>query len=425
MYLRVQDINLSLNYMSSVCLYFHIHQPYRLKRYRVFDIGTDHAYFNDVSESDCNNEKIFKRVTDKSYIPTARLLLDLLQQHSQFRVSFSITGTVLDQFEQYNPGLVTLFRAILNTGQAEILGETYHHSLAFFHSLSEFDEQVSLHKKKIQKLFGVTPSVLRNTELAYTNTLANWAENKGYKGIITEGWEYVLGERSPNFVYRPTGTRNIKLLLKNYRLSDDIAFRFGERSWSGWPLCAPKFASWVSAINGNGETVNLFMDFETFGEHQWGETGIFDFLRQLPYEILKNPDNNFMTPSEVIDSYPVRGEVDVPHILTWADTERDLTAWNGNDMQREALQAVYALEDDVLHSEDPRLIEDWRRLQTSDHFYYMCTKWFSDGDVHAYFSPYNSPYEAFITYMNIMKDMNMRSKAPTRLVKSAINNNVT
>jgi alpha-amylase len=270
---------------------------------------------------------------------------------------------------------------------------------------------VLMHRKKIIETFGLVPKVLSNTELAYNNDLARWADDAGYKGIIAEGWDGVLEWRSPNFVYTPQGTRFIKLLLKNYRLSDDLAFRFSERSWEGWPLTAEKFAHWISAVNGDGQTVNLFMDYETFGEHQWAETGIFHFLRALPGEMYKHADNQFLLPSEVIDSYSAVGEVDVPHILTWADTDRDLSAWTGNDMQRAMLGAVYKLEEDILASRNEELIADWRKLQTSDHFYYMCTKWFADGDVHAYFSPYSSPYDAFIAFNNILQDVKLRVHA--------------
>lgn len=396
--------------MPSVCLYLKAHQPYRVKNYRVFDIGKDDEYFNDNSEADVNNEKILKKVAHKSYRPTNALLLKLLKKHPEFRVSFSITGILLDQLEEYAPDVVEQFQELVGTGQVEILGETYHHSLSFFYARDEFEEQVEAHARRIKDLFGVTPTVFSNTELAYNNELAQWADEKGYKGIISEGWDPILDWRSPNFVYKPAGTENIRLLMKNYRLSDDVAFRFSEQSWIEWPVTAPKFSQWISAHNGDGHTVNLFMDYETFGEHQWEETGVFNFLEHLPEEILKNSDNDFKTPSEVINSYDPVGEIDVPHIITWADTDRDLTAWTGNKMQQSAINAIYALEGEIKALEDDRLIEKWRLLQTSDHFYYMCTKWFSDGDVHAYFSPYESPYEAFIAYMNALNDLKIRIK---------------
>jgi alpha-amylase len=240
--------------------------------------------------------------------------------------------------------------------------------------------------------------------------LAIWAENKGYRAILAEGWDSFLGWRSPNFVYRPRGTKKIKLLLKNYKLSDDIAFRFSEKSWREWPLTVEKFAGWVAETNGNGQVVNLFMDYETFGEHQWEDKGIFDFLEKLPGEILKHPDNDFVTPSEAIKKYKPVDELDVPYIVTWADTERDLSAWNGNSIQSSALKKIYGLKKKVLSTGDKGIIDDWRKLQTSDHFYYMCTKWFADGDVHKYFNPYDSPYDAFISYMNAVNDLRLRIK---------------
>ncbi len=394
--------------MLSVCPYFHVHQPHRIKRYRVFDIGKDHEYFNDESETDLNNRRVLEKVARKSYVPANRVLKELLATHPEFRFAFSFSGTVLEQLEQYLPDVLASFQELVATGRVEILADTYHHSLAFFYSVSEFERQVQQHKDTIQRLFGYTPRVFRNTELSYTNTLAQWCDRNGYTGILAEGWEPVLGWRSPNYVYRPVGCENIKVLLKNYRLSDDVAFRFSERTWAGWPLNAETFASWVHAHHGNGTTVNLFMDYETFGEHQWEDSGIFDFLRHMPRALLAHPETTFKTPSETIASNDAVGEIDVPHILTWADTDRDLTAWVGNDIQRDAIYKIYALERDVLATNDPLLIKTWRNLQTSDHFYYMCTKYFNDGDVHAYFSPYQSPYDAYIAFMNAVSDLEWR-----------------
>ena len=394
--------------MLSVCLYFHVHQPLRVKRYRIFDIGHDHEYFNDASDTDLNNRRVLEKVARKSYLPANATLLALLKEHPEFRFAFSFSGVVLEQLEAHAPDVLRSFQDLVATGRVEVLADTHHHSLAFFYSPREFARQVRQHRRTIRRLFGVTPRVLRNTELSYNNDLARWAEKNGFRGIMAEGWEGVLGWRSSNFLYRPKGCKKIKVLLKNYRLSDDIAFRFSERGWAGWPLDAPKFASWVSAAHGNGDTVNLFMDYETFGEHQWEDTGIFHFLRALPGELLKNGENSFKTPSETLKSYESVGEFDVPHILTWADTERDLSAWVGNNIQRAAIKKLYALETDVLDTGDRTLIEDWRRLQTSDHFYYMCTKWFADGDVHAYFNPYQSPYDAYIAFMNVLHDLQLR-----------------
>jgi alpha-amylase len=397
--------------MKSVCFYFQVHQPYRVKRYRIFDVGNDPDYFNDRGESDLNNRKILEKVAKKSYIPTTRLLLDLLKRYPEMRVSFSFSGVALEQLERYAPEALDLFRQVIDTGRAEVLGETYHHSLAFFYSPVEFEAQVTKHRELIRRLFGYWPRVFRNTELSYRNDLGEWADRAGYAGVIAEGWDPILGWRSPNYVYKPKGAQNARLLLKNYRLSDDVAFRFSSRDWSEWPLTAEKFGNWIGSAE--GDTVNLFMDYETFGEHQWEDTGIFNFLEKLPEELARNPGLDFKTPSEVIATYEPRDEIDMPHTVTWADTDRDLTAWVGNPMQKAAIENIYALEDKVMQVGDQKLLDDWRKLQTSDHFYYMCTKWFADGDVHAYFSPYESPYDAYIAYMNALSDLRLRLEKRT------------
>ncbi len=394
--------------MLTVCPYFHVHQPHRIKRYRVFDIGRDNDYFNASDDTDLNNAKVLRKVAQKSYIPTTRVLHDLLERHPEFRFALSFSGTVLDQFEMFMPEVLEAFQKLVRSGRVEIVADTYYHSLAFFYSRSEFERQVALHQEKIQKLFGVTPRVFRNTELSYTNSLAQWCEDNGYLGIMAEGWDPILGWRSPNYVYQPKGCSKIKVLLKNYKLSDDIAFRFGNRGWESWPLDAKTYANWVHAHHGDGHTINLFMDFETFGEHQWEDTGIFDFLYALPSALLAHSETSFKTPTETILAYPSVGEIDVPHVLTWADTDRDLTAWVGNDIQKDAIGSIYRLEDQIVQANDPALTETWRKLQTSDHFYYMCTKWFNDGDVHAYFSPYESPYDAYIAFMNALSDLQLR-----------------
>lgn len=394
--------------MPAVCLYFQVHQPLRIKKYRIFDIGNDHNYFNDDSETNLNNKKVLQKVAGKSYLPASELLLNLLKKHPELKISYSFSGVLLDQVRQYLPELLNSFKKLVKTGRVEILSETYHHSLAFFYSITEFERQVKIHDDLIKKIFRITPKIFRNTELAYNNDIAKWADAKGYKGILAEGWDSFLGWRSANFIYKPLGTKKIKLLLKNYKLSDDIAFRFSEKTWKSWPLTAEKFANWVTRINGNGHVVNLFMDYETLGEHQWAEDGIFDFLNQLPGEILKNPDNEFLTLSEAVEKFPAMDTLDVPYTVTWADTERDLSAWSGNSIQSSALGHLYSLEKEVLDTRDNTIINDWRNLQISDHFYYMCTKWFSDGDVHKYFNPYESPYDAFISFMNVVKDLELR-----------------
>lgn len=392
---------------KAIVLYLHVHQPYRVRHYTVFDAGIHHNYFDAAPGERENNRDVLQKVAAKSYLPTNRYLLELLEQYPNFKLSLSITGTVLEQLEQWAPEALQSFQALTATGRVEIVAETYHHSLAFFYSRQEFERQVDMHREKVQQLFGQTPKVFRNTELAYNNELAGWADQAGYKAVLAEGWDATLGWRSPNYVYRPQGTEQIKLLMKNYKLSDDIAFRFGDQNWAEWPLTADKFSHWLSEDH-DATNFNLFMDYETFGEHQWSESGIFDFLRQLPHEWLKSEEHYFMTVSEAADQIAPVGDVDMPNTVTWADSERDLSAWLGNAMQQEAINALYSLQESILGTNDWALIEDWRRLQTSDHFYYMCTKWFNDGDIHAYFSPYQSPYEAYLNFINAFQDLRSR-----------------
>lgn len=393
--------------MAAICLYFQVHQPLRVKKYRIFDVGNDGNYFNYDGEGNLNNKKILEKVSGKSYLPANKLIYSLIKKHPGFKVSYSFSGVLIEQMKKFTPKVLSSFKKIISTKNAEVLSETYYHSLSFFYSLAEFESQVDLHKKEIEKTFGVTPVSFRNTELAYTNDVARWADKKGYKAILAEGWDPVLAGKSPNFVYRPVGTKKIKLLMKNYKLSDDIAFRFSEKSWNQWPLTAEKFAEWVSHIDAKNSVINLFMDYETFGEHQWEDSGIFDFLENLPAEILKNPNNRFITPSEAAEFTAV-DKISVPSVVTWADSERDLSAWTGNAIQKSAIQRVYEMEKNVLETGKKEIIDSWRKLQTSDHFYYMCTKWFSDGDVHKYFNPYESPYDAYICYMNALMDLNYR-----------------
>lgn len=394
-----------------IVLYLHVHQPWRIKPYTVFNTGSDHEYFN-ATTGDVDNGFIMRKVAEKSYRPMNALLLELLNTHPEFKVSLSITGTFIEQAQIYTPDVIDSFKALVDTGRVEIVAETYHHSLAFFYSREEFERQVKAHERLIQDAFGVTPKVFRNTELSYTNTLAQWAEGAGYKGVLCEGWDPILGWRSPNYLYRPAGTETIGLLMKNYRLSDDVAFRFSNKEWESYPLSAPAYSQWLNAALGeDGKLINLFMDYETFGEHQWADSGIFEFMRALPGEWLKNKDNTFYTTSEAVAANEAVDTVDVPGVITWADTERDLTAWLGNAMQQEALRYLYELEEDILRSGDDDLINDWRKLQTSDHVYYMCTKWSKDGDVHAYFSPYDSPYDAFLYFMNALRDVRFRLSA--------------
>ncbi len=402
-----------------IVLYLHVHQPWRVREYTVFDTAENHDYFASTREPARDNREIFLKVADKSYRPMNALLKQLLDKHPDFKVSLSITGTFIEQAEAWAPDVLESFKALVDTGRVEIVAETYYHSLAFFYNRSEFEHQVEAHRAKIRDLFGVETSVFRNTELSYDNNLAAWADKAGFKGILAEGWDPILGWRSPNYVYKPIGTERIRLLMKNYRLSDDIAFRFSNKDWESYPLHADTYDDWVNtALGDDGEIVNLFMDYETFGEHQWADTGIFNFFGDFIDRWLKNPANTFYTTSEACDTFDVADEIDCPNTTTWADTERDLTAWLGNPMQHEAMQHLYDLEQDVLRSDDADLISDWRRLTTSDHAYYMCTKYFSDGDVHAYFSPYDSPYDAFLYFMNALRDVRFRVYEHNRLGRS-------
>ncbi len=396
--------------MVDVCFYFQVHQPWRMKKYNIFQIGNDSNYFDEQK-----NKEIMEKVTKKCYLPTNKLMLNLLDKHPEFKISYSISGTALDQFEKYSPEVLDSFKELTKTKQVEFLDETYYHSLAFLYSKTEFLEQVEKHKNKIKKLFNYTPKVFRNTELIYNNEIGQYIERMGYKGILAEGADHILNWKSPNFIYKPKGCNKTKLLLKNYKLSDDIAFRFSERSWNEWPLTTEKFGKWANQINGNGVCLNLFMDYETFGEHQWEDTGIFNFMKKLPEQMLKHPDNNFKTPSELIDKHEAVDELDVPNLMSWADAERDVSAWLGNKMQKSAIARLYAIEDQVKKSGNPELLDTWRKLTTSDHFYYMCTKFFSDGDVHKYFNPYDSPYDSFINFMNILNDMTIRLKTSDSL----------
>ncbi len=395
--------------MKAISLYLHIHQPYRYRQYSIFDVSNDHNYWVDHNyHSKQNNERIFRKVAEKSYYPTLAMIERNVRKHPEFKVSLSITGTWLEQAESWAPDLIEKIHHLVQTGNVEIVAETYYHSLAFFYDREEFESQVKMHLSKIKELFDVEPTVFRNTELSYNDELAKWADDFGFKGILAEGWDKVLGWRSPNHVYRPTGCNNIKLLLKNYRLSDDVAFRFSDRKWSEWPLTVEKYQGWLDMDALRGNLINLFMDFETFGEHQWADTGIFEFMDHFIDSWLKEYDNKFVTVSEACDVMPVADEVSMPQTVTWADMERDLSAWMGNAMQDEATRALYDMGKEIIETEDKELINDFRKLTTSDHAYYMSTKYWNDGDVHAYFSAYDSPYDAFMYYMNVIRDLGYR-----------------
>lgn len=388
--------------MPSVVLYFQVHQPYRLRRYSYFEISKKHDYFNEEL-----NSFVLRKVAAKCYIPANRVLLRLIRRYEgAFRIAFSITGLAIEQMERYAPEALDSFVELAQTGCVEFLSETYYHSLASLYDRQEFVEQVRKHTQLTQDLFHYTPKVFRNTELIYNNEIGHLVSDLGYKAVIAEGVDEILGERSPNHVYSVPG-RNTRVLMKNYALSDDIAFRFSNQAWHLYPLTAPKFASWVHNLRGQPELLNLFMDYETFGEHQWEATGIFEFLEHLPEEVMKYDGWDFCTPSEAVDRYQPRSAMDFPRLTSWADLERDLSAWRGNRIQAAALGRIYSYSKSLLNAGDREALHLWRLLQTSDHFYYMCTKMFEDGDVHAYFSPYESPYDAFIYFMNILRDFEL------------------
>ncbi|MBM3403882.1 MAG: alpha-amylase [Bacteroidetes bacterium] len=390
--------------MRSICFYFQVHQPYRLRTYRFFDIGHNHHYYDEYQ-----NRTIIRRVADKCYLPANQVMYDLIREYgSAFKISYSISGTALDQFEMYTSDVLESFQRLASTGCVEFLSETYSHSLSSLRSKEEFTNQVNLHREKIRKLFGVEPTSFRNTELIYSDGIGEMVADMGFRVMLTEGAKHILGWKSPNYMYCNAVNPKLKLLLKNFRLSDDIAFRFSERAWSEWPLTTEKFVGWLNSTNFNEEVVNLFMDYETFGEHQWPETGIFDFLRALPKRVFEHSNFTFNTPSELAEKLQPVASIHVPYPISWADEERDLTAWLGNELQDEAFGNLYKLVDRLRDCKDERILQDWRYLQTSDHFYYMCTKWFSDGDVHKYFNPYGTPYEAFINYMNVLSDFQIR-----------------
>lgn len=385
-----------------------MHQPWRYRQYSIFDVARNHHYWEDDFYGKQSNERIFRKVAEKSYRPTLDLLERNLERHPGFKVSLSITGTWLDQATEWEPELVRQLQRMVKTGRVEIVAETYYHSLAFFYDREEFAAQVQKHQEKIFRLFGVKSHVFRNTELSYNDEVGRWADEQGFRAVLAEGWDKVLGWRSPNHVYKVAGAKQCRLLLKNYRLSDDVAFRFSDRGWKEWPLTVDKYQGWLDMDCLRGNLVNLFMDFETFGEHQWADTGIFEFMDDLIAKWLAVYDNKFVTVSEACEIEEPVDEVSMPETVTWADTERDLSAWTGNAMQDEAVKVLYGLRPEVMKTGDLSLIEDFRRLTTSDHAYYMCTKYWNDGDVHAYFSAYDSPYDAFMYYMNVVRDLEYR-----------------
>ena len=398
---------MSTSQKKAICLYFQVHQPFRLRRYRFFEMGQEHYYYDDFM-----NESILRKIAINCYLPTNRIILDLIKKHKgRFRVTFSLTGIVIDQFRLYAPEVLASFRELAETGCVEFLAETNSHSLASLMSRERYELQVRVHREKMLEYIGYEPTSIRNTELIYSDEIGSWMAELGYKAVVTEGAKHILGWKSPNYLYCNAINPRLKVLLRNYILSDDIAFRFSSKEWSSYPLTAEKYAGWIKGLASTSELVNIFMDYETFGEHQKKETGIFDFLRHLPETIMKRTPFNFMTVSEVADNYQPVSLLHVPSPISWADEERDLTAWMGNELQTAAVNKLYSLSDRVGRSNNEQLIRDWVYLQSSDHFYYMSTKFFSDGAVHAYFNPYENPYQAFMNYMNVLSDFEIRLNA--------------
>lgn len=392
--------------MPSVCFYFEVHQPMRLNHFSVFNIGQNMDSLSTYFDKKLNVE-IFEKVANKCYLPTNKLLLDLIHEFDgKFRISFSLTGTFVEYCERFMPAVLDSFKELFRTGAVDFIEETYFHSLSsLYDELDEFEEQVKMHRQMIKRIFNYTPKVFRNTEAIYDNRIAKKIAELGYKGIITEGSDRILGWRSPNFIYKPVNA-DVKVLLRNYKLSDDVGFRFSARDWPGFPLTADKYARWMSHCE--GDLVNLFMDYETFGEHQWTETGIFDFIRHLPGEVFKYQHLDFVTVSEAIERYAPVGDIDVPWAISWADEDRDVSTWLGNDMQIACFNELRDIGRKLRQRDDKELLHTWRLLQTSDHLYYVSTKGFEDGNVHAYFSPYDVPYDGFINYMNILQDLKHR-----------------
>jgi len=395
---------MSLTGKKAICFYFQVHQPFRLKRYRFFDLGHDHYYYDDFS-----NESIMRKVAENCYLPANEIILDLVQKNKgKFKVTFSLTGLVINQFRLYAPEVLESFRKLAGTGMVEFLAETESHSLASIKTRSEFEHQVSAHRAMVKEFLGVETTSFRNTELIYSDQIGSWVADMGFRSMLTEGAKHVLGWKSPNYLYCNTINPRLKVLLRNFVLSDDIAFRFSNRSWAEWPLTTDKYASWLNKLAPKSELINIFLDYETFGEHNHKDTGIFDFLQHLPGSILKKTPYKFMTPTEVSDFLQPVSAISIPSPISWADEERDITAWHGNELQGAALDKLYDLTDKVNRCEDIQIKKDWEYLQASDHFYYMATKFFSDGAVHAYFNPYDTPYDAFMNYMNVLSDFEIR-----------------
>jgi len=404
--------------MKSICFYFQIHQPFRLKTYRFFDIGNDHYYYDDFA-----NDDIITRIAQRSYLPANQMLLDIIKENGKkFKVAFSISGTALEQLEQYVPEFIDSMKELADTGCVEFLSETYAHSLSSLVDPEEFVAQVKAHNAKIYQLFGQRPKVFRNTELIYDDDIASMVASMGFKGAITDGAKHILGWKSPNYLYKSASAPKLKLLLKNSKLSDDISFRFSNPEWSSYPLTADKYINWIATLPDEEMLINLFMNYETFGELQPRESGIFEFMKALP-RFAAEQNIEFMTPSEVVSKMKPVSELSVMHPISWADEARDTSAWLGNILQDEAVNKLYCLSERIRLVQDKRIRQDWNYLQASDHFYYMSTKHSSDGSVHSHYSPYDSPYAAFTNYMNVLSDflIRVREQFPEEIENEELN----
>ena len=388
--------------MKTICLYFEIHQPFHLRRYRFFDIGNDHYYFDDRF-----NEENIQRLAHCCYMPATQLFLDMIREtEGKFHVAFSISGVTLDLLEHFAPEVIDRFKELAQTGCVEFLAETYAHSLVSLCGDDEFELQVSEHAKKIKVLFGQSPKVLRNTELIYSNGIGQRAFQMGFKGILTEGDKRFMGWHSPNYVYCCSSEPRLKILTRNSNLSNDVTFRFSNWNWDQFPLTADKYIKWIANVPKEEQVTCIFMNLETIGEIQRGESGIFDFFKALP-KFAKEEGIAFLTPSEVIAQQKPIDQIRFDNPISWGDEERDVTAWLGNELQSQAFEKILNLSEKIRLSQDAQLLQDWYRLQASDHFYYMSTKHFSGGAVHQ--SPFSSPYDAFINYMNVLNDLTSRA----------------
>ncbi|MDA0374986.1 MAG: glycoside hydrolase family 57 protein [Planctomycetota bacterium] len=397
--------------MTDVVFWFEAHQPFRLRHAsRDEHASAEHPF------DDAGNRFILERVAERCYRPMNRLLLDLIEIHEgRFRCSFSLTGTLIEQLREWEPKTLDLFVDLAKTGCVEFVCETSHHTLAALTDPAEFAAQVSAQRDLVEDLFGTRPTTFRNTELILDESVAAQVEALGFDALLGEGAAPLLGDRQPFWPYRPRGCERLKLLLRCYPLSDDIGFRFSNPSWPEYPLMADRYARWLKGLPEDAAFVGLFMDYETFGEHQWIDTGIFDFMRRLPQEALLGDRVRFATPSQVAEAHPAREELPIPRPISWADEERDLSAWLANPMQRDAHDALYALLPSALAAAergDPGPMAIWRRLSTSDHVYYMATKRASDGDVHDYFSPYPRPHDAYMNFMNALEALRARLERP-------------